>query len=372
MSLVQMGFLLLDLEAGSDPTKKIWTKRSIAKISHFQAQNVSYLFEQILWTILQDGNLGIGGMIPFQLPTAGSARMSSGWLHLFTFNMECSNLNQRAYHHEPQLTNSATVQLQEVQPKHLQKLCWDSTSHDILQLSYNRAIHNGKIFQQYAGDWNLEMLGWSYLLASLFSSSLGNQDQHDLAVFLTRRWRKWSCLSWCQYVRQFAKQLLCHWRTLRYTQFAAWFCLLVVCLFSPQKCWLSRTVKPFQIHSSKVFHHLQTVLQNQWLIWFWQQPGYAKPSSKGVFASSFPIKPKPEELFNLKNAKKHVFRRGLRSSVSVPMDGKRSMATFEMIESWGRKALEHHCFIVFSYGGCEVGQGGPKFANVRRFELFFS
>ena len=60
--------------------------------------------------------------------------------------------------------------------------------------------------------------------------------------------------------------------------------------------------------------------------------GICKPSSKGVFAVPFPIKPKPEELLNLKNAKKHVFRRGSGPAFRFPMDGARS-ATFEMIES---------------------------------------
>lgn len=116
--------------------------------------------------------------------------------------------------------------------------------------------------------------------------------------------------------------------------------------FLLKKCWLSRTKSqtipnpqlegfPSSNCSSKSMTHLILAAAR-----------ICKPWSKGVFASSFPIKPKPEELFNLKNAKKPVFRQGLRSSVSVPMDEARS-ATFEMIESWGLKALEHHRFIGF-------------------------
>lgn len=81
-----------------------------------------------------------------------------------------------------------------------------------------------------------------------------------------------------------------------------------------------------------------------------------KPSSKGVVASRF-----PEELFNLKNAKKHVFRRG---SGPAWKPWKAIPATFEMIFQWGLKAFEHRCFTVFVLWRCEVSQGGPKFVNV--------
>lgn len=116
--------------------------------------------------------------------------------------------------------------------------------------------------------------------------------------------------------------------------------LFACCLpfFLLKKCWLSRTVKPFQIQSSKVFHHLQTVLQNQWLIWFWQQPGYASLRQKVVLLHLF------QSNLNLRNC----------SAWKMP----RSMSS-------GGAQVQRFLW------GCEVGQGGPKFANVRRFVTIF-
>ena len=95
--------------------------------------------------------------------------------------------------------------------------------------------------------------------------------------------------------------------------------LFACCLpfFLLKKCWLSRTVKPFQIQSSKVFPSSSNCSSKSMTHLILAAARICKPSSKGGFASSFPIKPKPEELFSLKNAKKHVFRRG--SGPAFPM-----------------------------------------------------